>query len=84
MKLKEKRHSSQRSYGRLPVATTVQLIGSKWKLLSLRELEEDGIVIRTAFREVPSQMECSLSAPGGTMSIVLDTMQRWARITKRT
>ena len=65
-----------------PVATTVQLIGSKWKLLilrnllarpwrfnelkknlegisqkvltdSLRSLEEDGIVTRTVYPEVP-------------------------------
>lgn len=65
-----------------PVATTVQIIGSKWKLLilrnlsarpwrfnelrkdldgisqkvltdSLRSMEEDGIVIRTVYPEVP-------------------------------
>ena len=68
-----------------PVATTVRLIGSKWKLLilrnllsrpwrfnelkknlegisqkvltdSLRALEEDGIVIRTVYPEVPPRV----------------------------
>ena len=73
-----------------PVATTLQLIGSKWKILimrnlmsrpwrfnelkkdlegvsqkvltdSLRSMEEDGIVIRTVYPEVPPRVEYSLS-----------------------
>ena len=95
-----------------PVATTVQLIGSKWKLLilrnllvrpwrfnelraslegisqkvltnSLRELEADGIVIRTVFPEVPPRVEYSLSELGETMRPVLDAMQRWGEEYKK-
>ena len=95
-----------------PVATTVQLIGSKWKLLilrnllvrpwrfnelrasldgvsqkvltnSLRELEADGIVIRTVFPEVPPRVEYSLSDLGETMRPVLDAMQRWGEDYKK-
>ena len=76
-----------------PVATTVQLIGSKWKLLimrnllqrpwrfnelrknlegisqkvltdSLRSMEEDGIITRTVYPEVPPRVEYALSALG--------------------
>ena len=76
-----------------PVATTVQIIGSKWKLLiirnllarpwrfnelqkdlegisqkvltdSLRSMEEDKIVVRTVFPEVPPHVEYSLSPLG--------------------
>ena len=89
-----------------PVATTVQLIGSKWKLLilrnllirpwrfnelkknlegisqkvltdSLRALEEDGIVIRTVYPEVPPHVEYSLSELGESMRPILKAMEDW-------
>ena len=79
-----------------PVATTVQLIGSKWKLLimrnlmmrpwrfnelkkslegisqkvltdSLRSMEEDGLITRTVYPEVPPRVEYALSDLGETM-----------------
>ena len=89
-----------------PVATTVQLIGSKWKLLilrnlfmrpwrfnelrknlvgisqkvltdSLRALEEDGIVTRTVYPEVPPRVEYALSPLGESMKHILDAMEQW-------
>lgn len=86
-----------------PVATTVQLIGSKWKLLILRDLMtekkrynelrrsldgisqkvltatlksmvEDGIVIRTAYPEVPPRVEYSLSEIGESLRPIIDIM----------
>lgn len=91
-----------------PVATTVALIGSKWKLLivrnlrarpwrfnelrkdlegisqkvltdSLRSLEEDGIVIRTVYPEVPPRVEYSLSELGEAMSPILNAMEHFGR-----
>lgn len=88
------------------VATTVALIGSKWKLLilrnlmarpwrfnelkkdlngvsqkvltdSLRSLEEDGIVTRTVYPEVPPRVEYALSDLGESMRPIIDVMQRW-------
>lgn len=88
-----------------PVATTVALIGSKWKLLilrnlmarpwrfnelkkdlngvsqkvltdSLRSLEEDGIVTRTVYPEVPPRVEYALSDLGESMRPIIDVMQR--------
>ena len=89
-----------------PVATTVQLIGSKWKLLilrnllerpwrfnelkrsldgisqkvltdSLRSMEEDGIITRTVYPEVPPHVEYALSEVGETMRPILMAMQEW-------
>ena len=89
-----------------PVSTTVQLIGSKWKLLilrnlmvrpwrfnelrrdlegisqkvltdSLRALEEDGIITRTVYPEVPPRMEYALSPLGESMRPILDAMEEW-------
>ncbi|MDE6666760.1 MAG: helix-turn-helix transcriptional regulator [Clostridia bacterium] len=90
-----------------PVATTVQLIGNKWKLLiirnliyndkqrfsdfiksipaiskkvltdNLRALEDDGLVEREVFAEVPPRVEYSLSQIGKTLKPILDAMMDW-------
>jgi DNA-binding HxlR family transcriptional regulator len=89
-----------------PVATTVSLIGSKWKLLiirnllqrpwrfnelkknldgisqkvltdSLRSMEEDGLIVRTVYPEVPPRVEYSLSDLGMSLKPLLDDMIEW-------
>ena len=97
-----------------PVATTVRLIGNKWKLLiirdlvmdgtrrfsdflksvpgiskkvltdNLRALEEDGLIVREAFAEVPPRVEYSLSPLGETLRPILDAMQVWGEKYKET
>lgn len=90
-----------------PVATTVQLIGNKWKLLilrnliysgkqrfsdflktipaiskkvltdNLRSLENDGLIEREVFAEVPPRVEYSLSDLGKSLKPVLDALRDW-------
>lgn len=89
-----------------PVATTVRLIGSKWKLLimrnllvrpwrfnelrknlegisqkvltdSLRSMEEDGIIVRTVYPEVPPRVEYALSEVGESMRPIIRAMEAW-------
>ena len=89
-----------------PVATTVQLIGSKWKLLilrnllqrpwrfnelrkdlegisqkvltdSLRSMEDDGIITRTVYPEVPPRVEYALSELGESMRPIIKVMEQW-------
>lgn len=102
---------SRKELPECPVATTVQLIGSKWKLLiirnlrhrpwrfnelkkdlsgisqkvltdSLRALEEDGIVTRTVYSEMPPHVEYSLSDLGQSLQPLLQDMERWGKIYK--
>ena len=94
-----------------PVPTTVQLIGSKWKLLilrnllarpwrfnelkkdlegisqkvltdSLRSMEEDGIVLRTVYPEVPPRVEYTLTDLGYSLKPILDAMRNWGEAYK--
>ena len=90
-----------------PVATTVQLIGNKWKMLiirnliyngkqrfsdfirtipaiskkvltdNLRALEDDGLIEREVFAEVPPRVEYSLSEIGKSLRLIWDTMEAW-------
>ena len=89
-----------------PVATTVQMIGSKWKLLimrnllarpwrfnelkrdlagisqkmltdSLRSMEDDGIITRTVYPEVPPRVEYALSELGESMRPIMKAMEVW-------
>ncbi len=89
-----------------PVATTVQLIGNKWKLLiirnllsapqrftefpktipgiskkvltdNLRALEDDGLINREIFAEVPPRVVYSLTDLGKTLKPILDAMMNW-------
>ena len=94
-----------------PVATTVALIGSKWKLLiirnllqrpwrfnelkkdlegisqkvltdSLRSMEEDGLITRTVYPEVPPRVEYALSELGQSLKPILDSMVEWGTMYK--
>ena len=89
-----------------PVARTVHPIGSKWKLLimrnllkrpwrfnelrrdlggisqkvltdSLRSMEEDGIITRTVYPEVPPRVEYALSDLGESMRPIIQAMEQW-------
>ena len=95
-----------------PVQTTVQLIGSKWKLLimrnllqrpwrfnelhkslegisqkvltdSLRSMEEDGIITRTFYPEVPPRVEYALSELGESMRPIIQSMEAWGTAYKQ-
>ena len=89
-----------------PVATTLMLIGNKWKVFivqkllerpwrfnelqknipgisqrvltdNLRTMEEDGIITRTVYPEVPVRVEYALSSLGETIRPIIDSMFEW-------
>lgn len=45
----------------------------------LRELEEDGILTRTVFPEVPPRVEYTLTRRGRTLAPVVDVMNDWGK-----
>jgi DNA-binding HxlR family transcriptional regulator len=45
--------------------------------VQLRQLEADGVVVRTAYPEVPARVEYSLSEEGRALSAVLDQLEAW-------
>lgn len=96
-----------------PVATTINLIGNKWKLLiirdllastrrfgelrknlegisqrvltqNLRELENDGLVKRKVYAEVPPRVEYSLNELGRSLLPIISTMADWGNNYKKT
>ena len=44
---------------------------------SLRSMEEDGLITRTVYPEVPPRVEYALSDLGETMRPILNAMQEW-------
>lgn len=96
-----------------PVATTVNLIGNKWKPLiirnlingtqrfknlqygidgisakvlteNLKQMEDDGIVKREVFAEVPLRVEYSLTELGEQMKPIIDALATFGNEYKKT
>ena len=44
----------------------------------LKEMEENGLIIRTDYGEIPPRVDYSLSSKGHSLKPVLDAMHQWA------
>ncbi len=52
-------------------------ISYKTLSLSLKELEADGLVLRTEYPQIPPKVEYSLTARGKSLMPILDRMCEW-------
>ena len=50
---------------------------------SLRSMEEDGLITRTVYAEVPPRVEYALSDLGLTLKPILDSMVEWGNAYKK-
>ena len=62
-------------FGQLDVYIT--LITRKVLTQQLRELEEDGIIVRQAFDEIPPRVEYSLTKKGLALLPILNSIMEW-------
>lgn len=62
------------------------LVGISQKVLtdSLRSMEDDGIITKTVYPEVPPHVESALSDLGESMRPILTAMQEWGTNYKET
>lgn len=62
------------------------LVGISQKVLtdSLRSMEDDGIITKTVYPEVPPHVEYALSDLGESMRPILTAMQEWGKNYKET
>ncbi|WP_350290950.1 winged helix-turn-helix transcriptional regulator [uncultured Croceitalea sp.] len=46
----------------------------------LREMEEDGILLREIFAEIPPRVEYSISEKGKSLFPIIDAMSSWGEL----
>ena len=67
-------------YGKLGAA--IPAVSAKVLTQQLRELEEDGLIVRTVYTEVPPRVEYSLTELGKSLKPILDSMWAWGEAYK--
>ncbi len=67
--------SGKKRYGELK--KLVPLVSEKMLVQSLRELERDNLILRTAYPEIPPRVEYSLSKKGRSLSPLICALNTW-------
>jgi DNA-binding HxlR family transcriptional regulator len=67
--------SDTRRFGE--IAARIPNISRKVLTDQLRELEEDQLIVRTQYNEIPPRVEYALSEKGKSMAPVLAAMEKW-------
>jgi DNA-binding HxlR family transcriptional regulator len=67
--------SDTRRFGE--IAARIPQISRKVLTEQLKELEQDGLVVREQFNEIPPRVEYSLTERGKSLSPVLNEMENW-------
>ena len=70
-----------RRFGQLK--NSISSISQKVLTQQLRSMEEDNLVIRKVYPEVPPRVEYSLTETGRSLKTVLDAMAEWGKYYKK-
>ncbi|WP_276207378.1 winged helix-turn-helix transcriptional regulator [Gordonia polyisoprenivorans] len=71
------KHLQNRPHRFNELGRQVPLANTKTLTRQLRELEEDGIVLRTVYAEVPPKVEYSLTPLGERLEDIVTAMEHW-------
>jgi DNA-binding HxlR family transcriptional regulator len=63
---------------------TLPHITDRMLTLQLRELERDGLIVRTVFAEVPPRVEYALTATGQALSPTWKNLEAWGNAHRQT
>lgn len=69
--------SDKRRFGE--IAARIPDISRKVLTEQLKELEEDGLVTRKQYKEIPPRVEYELTVLGKSLSPVLNEMEKWGK-----
>jgi DNA-binding HxlR family transcriptional regulator len=69
--------ASTRRFGE--IAARIPHVSRKVLTEQLKELERDGLILRTAYREVPPRVEYSLTDLGRSLSPVIKAIEDWGK-----
>lgn len=61
------------------IGARIPTISRKVLTQQLKELERDGLIARTEYREIPPRVEYSLTDLGKSLSSVFDEMASWGK-----
>ena len=83
------RKQKHKSYTKCPVEATLDIIGGKWKgivlyhltegmlTLQLRQLENDGLLKRKIYKQIPPKVEYFLTDLGQSLTPILHLLKEW-------
>jgi DNA-binding HxlR family transcriptional regulator len=67
--------SDKRRFGE--ISARIPALSRKVLTEQLKELEEDGLLTRTQYNEIPPRVEYELTALGKSLNPVLNEMEKW-------